>query len=170
MFDQIDLCCLWRASLLMWSRGSGTPGLPREGRMALALARDKPRAARVVRDAFYGGQPSGLWGNPLEPDVAGRLLITHRRSNVAGARAARCYAPGRAARFLREQMPFRPTLIERAYSLAVTGIYANPSEVKKALALEGYTGLEIQTQLHGSTITTALMKRCKDSYRAPPVE
>jgi len=66
-------------------------------------------------------------------------------------------------------MTFRPTLIERAYELAATGLYANPSHVKKALSAEGYTGLEIQTQLHGSSITTALMQRCRHSYRAPPI-
>lgn len=65
-------------------------------------------------------------------------------------------------------MPFRPTLIERAYDLAASGLYANPSEVKKALSVEGYGNLDIQTHLHGSTIAAALMKRCKDNYRGEP--
>ena len=60
-------------------------------------------------------------------------------------------------------MPFRPTLIERAYDLAVRGTYASPSDVKKALSLEGYSNIDIQTHLHGSTISAALMKRCKDN-------
>ena len=67
-------------------------------------------------------------------------------------------------------MPFRPTLIERAYELAASGSYGTPSAVKRALSGEGYTTTDIQTQLHGSTITAALMKRCKDSYRSETVE
>jgi len=67
-------------------------------------------------------------------------------------------------------MPFRPTLIERAYDLAASGDHASPSDVKKALSLEGYSNIDIQTHLHGSTISAALMKRCKDNYKGEPVE
>jgi len=67
-------------------------------------------------------------------------------------------------------MPFRPTLIERAYDLAASGTYANLADVKRALYLEGYSNIDIQTHLHGSTISAALMKRCKDNYRGEPVE
>jgi len=62
-------------------------------------------------------------------------------------------------------MPFRPTLIERAYDLAASGTYATPADVKRALSLEGYSNIDIQTHLHGSTISAALMKRCKDNYK-----
>ena len=78
--------------------------------------------------------------------------------------------PGRSLFPRERRRTFRPTLIERAYELAATGLYANPSHVKKALSAEGYGNLDIQTHLHGPTITAALMKRCKDNYRGEPVE
>lgn len=61
-------------------------------------------------------------------------------------------------------MTYRQSLIERAYAVADSGTCANPGQVKRALAQEGFTIIEIQTQLYGPTMTTALMKRCKASY------
>jgi hypothetical protein len=64
-------------------------------------------------------------------------------------------------------MTFRPTLLERAYALADSGACATPKQVKEALFRERFSQMEIQTQLHGQTITAALAKRCREAYRDP---
>ncbi|CAN5248924.1 hypothetical protein BH10PSE1_BH10PSE1_24630 [soil metagenome] len=66
-------------------------------------------------------------------------------------------------------MAFRPTLLERAYALADGGTCATPKQIKEALFKERFSQLEIQTQLHGQTLTSALSKRCRENYRNPGV-
>lgn len=61
-------------------------------------------------------------------------------------------------------MTYRLTTIERAYQLAESGECANVGEIKRRLNAEGYS--DVQGQLYGSTITTALRKRCDDARAA----
>lgn len=61
-------------------------------------------------------------------------------------------------------MTFRPTLIERAYQLADSGDYALVREVKLKLPSEGFNSMEIATRLHGQTVTTDSMQRCKARF------
>lgn len=60
-------------------------------------------------------------------------------------------------------MNYRLTTVERAYQLAETGEFANVGEIKRRLNAEGYS--DVQGQLYGSTITSALKKLC-DKARA----
>jgi hypothetical protein len=60
-------------------------------------------------------------------------------------------------------MNHRLTTVERAYQLAESGEFANVGEIKRRLTTEGYS--DVQGQLYGSTITSALKKLC-DKARA----
>ncbi|WP_374274285.1 hypothetical protein [Brevundimonas sp.] len=53
-------------------------------------------------------------------------------------------------------MNHRPTTLERAYQLAESGECASVSDIKKRLMAEHYT--DVQGQLYGSAVTTALRK------------
>ena len=64
-------------------------------------------------------------------------------------------------------MTFRPTTIERAYQLAESGTCRTISEVKAALADEGYSS--IQDQLYGLSVSKALRDRCNANYVAAAV-
>ena len=55
-------------------------------------------------------------------------------------------------------MTYRLTTIERAYQLAESGECANVGDIKRRLSAEGYS--DVQGQLYGSTITSALRKLC----------
>lgn len=55
-------------------------------------------------------------------------------------------------------MTHRLTTVERAYQLAESGECANVSDIKRRLSAEGYS--DVQGQLYGATITSALRKLC----------
>jgi hypothetical protein len=58
-------------------------------------------------------------------------------------------------------MNSRYTTVERAYQLAGSGECAGVGEVKDRLRAEGFT--DVQGQLYGPTITSALRKLCESS-------
>lgn len=60
-------------------------------------------------------------------------------------------------------MTYRLTTVERAYQLAESGECANVGDIKRRLSSEGYS--DVQGQLYGATITSALRKLC-DKARA----
>jgi hypothetical protein len=60
-------------------------------------------------------------------------------------------------------MTFRPTLLERAYQLADGGLCFTLSDIKSALHAEGFTAMEINTNLQGTSIAGSLSKRCKNA-------
>jgi hypothetical protein len=62
-------------------------------------------------------------------------------------------------------MTFRATTLERAYQLAESGSCRTVGDVKQALKNEGYD--RIQDSLYGSTITSALRKRCQEAWVEP---
>lgn len=65
-------------------------------------------------------------------------------------------------------MQNRPTTLERAYELARTGRCRTVSDIKQALASEGYD--RIQDSLYGPTLGAALRKLCQEHYTAPAVD
>lgn len=65
-------------------------------------------------------------------------------------------------------MTFRATTLERAYQLAESGSCRTVGDVKQALKAEGYD--RIQDSLYGSTITSALRKRCQEAWVEPAPE
>ena len=65
-------------------------------------------------------------------------------------------------------MNYRLTTVERAYQLAESGEFANVGEIKRRLTTEGYS--DVQGQLYGSTITSALKKLCDKARADMPVE
>lgn len=60
-------------------------------------------------------------------------------------------------------MTFRPTLLERAYQLAESGHCKTLTQIKLALHSEGFTAMQINTNLQGSSVTSGLLRRCKGS-------
>lgn len=65
-------------------------------------------------------------------------------------------------------MNYRLTTVERAYQLAESGEFANVGEIKRRLSTEGYS--DVQGQLYGSTITSALKKLCDKARAGMPAE
>jgi hypothetical protein len=63
-------------------------------------------------------------------------------------------------------MKHRPTTLERAYELARSGRCRTVSDIKQALATEGYE--RIQDSLYGPTLGAALRKLCQEHYVPPP--
>lgn len=61
----------------------------------------------------------------------------------------------------------RPTTLERAYALAREGRCRTVSDIKQALASEGFD--RIQDSLYGPTLSADLRKLCQKHY-VPPVE
>ena len=64
-------------------------------------------------------------------------------------------------------MNSRFTTVERAYQLASSGECAGVGEIKGRLRAEGFT--DVQGQLYGPTITSALRRLC-ESARAEAAE
>ena len=60
-------------------------------------------------------------------------------------------------------MTFRPTLLERAYQLADGGLCSTVSQIKSALHAEGFTAMQINTNLQGPSVSGSLAKRCKNA-------
>jgi hypothetical protein len=58
-------------------------------------------------------------------------------------------------------MTFRPTILERAYELSDSGKCSGLKDIKLALHAEGFTSMQINTNLQGPSVTGSLMKRCK---------
>lgn len=58
-------------------------------------------------------------------------------------------------------MSFRPTLLERAYQLAESGKCSTLKEIKAALHAEGFTAMQVNTNIQGLSVTGSLLKRCK---------
>lgn len=65
-------------------------------------------------------------------------------------------------------MQYRPTTLERAYELARSGRCRTVSDIKQALASEGYE--RIQDALYGPTLGAALRKLCLEHYAAPAAD
>ena len=65
-------------------------------------------------------------------------------------------------------MSNRLTTLERAYQLAESGECASVSEIKQRLTAEHYT--DVQGQLYGQTITSALRKLCEKARVAPDAQ
>lgn len=63
-------------------------------------------------------------------------------------------------------MTFRPTLLERAYQLADGGQCSKLSDIKAALHAEGFTAMQINTNLQGPSVAASLAKRCKNAQAA----
>jgi virulence-associated protein VapD len=60
----------------------------------------------------------------------------------------------------------RPTTLERAYALAREGRCRTVSDIKQALASEGFD--RIQDSLYGPTLSADLRKLCQQHYVPPP--
>ena len=56
----------------------------------------------------------------------------------------------------------RPTTLERAYQLAREGRCRTVSDIKQALASEGYD--RIQDSLYGPTLASDLRRLCQEHY------
>lgn len=56
----------------------------------------------------------------------------------------------------------RPTTLERAYQLAREGRCRTVSDIKQALAAEGYD--RIQDSLYGPTLAADLRRLCQEHY------
>ncbi|MHB8284060.1 MAG: hypothetical protein ACYDD1_05240 [Caulobacteraceae bacterium] len=55
----------------------------------------------------------------------------------------------------------RPMIIERAYQLARSGGVVRTGDIRLQLAREGYN--QVDTQISGQSLTTDLMRLCKDA-------
>lgn len=62
----------------------------------------------------------------------------------------------------------RPTTLERAYQLAREGRCRTVSDIKQALASEGYD--RIQDSLYGPSLSADLRKLCREHYVPPAGE
>jgi hypothetical protein len=57
---------------------------------------------------------------------------------------------------------FRPTVLERAFSLARTGAYRTVTDIRMALAREGYS--DVQSQLSGYAIRNDLRRLMRAAF------
>jgi hypothetical protein len=62
-------------------------------------------------------------------------------------------------------MSNRLTTLERAYELAASGECGSVSEIKQRLTAEHYT--DVQGQLYGASVTSALRKLCEKARVTP---
>jgi hypothetical protein len=61
-----------------------------------------------------------------------------------------------------------PTLIERAYQLARSGLYRGANDVRIALKAEGFEAGAVNTHLQGPLLLRTLNRLCKEARRQQP--